>query len=161
MKNSTKNIRNQLPTYEPPLKVWEEIDNALNLQNSIQTLPTYQPSEVVWENIVADLPTIQPKVFWLKKLSLAAAVFLLIGMIWWQQQSASSEVTISYSKELIDNNLLVADWDEEEMVLTQIEGICATQNYVCTAPEFQLLEKELQELENAKSALKEAINNFG
>lgn len=161
MKDNSKNIRTQLSTYEPPPSVWAEIDNTLTLREGLQSLPTYQPPEVIWENLNADLPVASPKIFWWKKLSIAAGILFLIGMFWWYKLAAVTEPIVHYTEELIDHQLLVPDWDEDDSILLQIEEICRTQNYACKETEFSVLAEELQELNAAKSSLKEAISSYG
>ena len=68
---------------------------------------------------------------------------------------------LSYAVETVDEQLFEADWDEDENLFEEINVICQTKTYSCTVPEFQILEKELQELNEAKSDLKQAINSFG
>lgn len=164
----------RLPLHQPPDAVWSALDEALNLQKGIQQLPTHQPSELVWHNIEEGLQksTSIPiaiemnsgstsRVLWIKRISIAASFLLLFGMSWWSMNKFSNSNQFHYSQEIIDPQLLIADWDEDAEVFTQIEAICQTNNYACTAPEFQQLEQELQELNAAKSDLKQAIDDFG
>ena len=160
----------RLPMHQPPDEIWSAIDNALNLQKGIQQLPQHQPAEFIWQTIEVDLAKSvsstqnsrsSKRLFLLKKISIAASLLLLIGMSWWNLNKHANLNQFHYSQELIDPQLLVADWDEDAEVFTQIEAICQTNNYACTAPEFQQLEQELQELNAAKSDLKQAIDDFG
>ena len=159
----------RLPIYEPPAKIWQGIDNELTLQNELKQLPNHQPPALVWKNIESNLSKSASRtwssgstkrILWIKRLSIAAAILLIFGVGWWQL-NPSNATQLSYAQEKINPQLLIADWDEDTEVLTQIEAICQIKNYVCTAPEFQQLEQELQELDEAKLDLKQAIDNFG
>jgi len=164
----------RLPIYEPPDKIWQGIDNELTLQNELKQLPNHQPPALVWQKIESNLAesasrtqssgsTNTGNIFnirWIKRLSIAAAVLLIFGVGWWQL-TPSNATQLSYTQEKINPQLLIADWDEDTEALTQIEAICEIKSYVCKAPKFQQLEQELQELDEAKLDLKQAIENFG
>ena len=160
----------RLPMHQPPDEIWSAIDNALHLQKGIQQLPQHQPAESIWQTIELDLAKSVSstqssgstrRLFWIKRMSIAASFLLLVGMCWWSMNKFSNSNQFHYSQELINTQLLIADWDEDAEVFTQIEAICQTKTYVCSAPEFQELEQELQELNAAKLDLKQAINDFG
>jgi len=136
----------RLPTYQPPDEIWLALDKELNLQKGLQQLPEHQPSELVWETI---------------GLSIAASFLLLIGITWWRLNQIGMTQQFQYAQETIDVQLLEADWDEDGEALAQIEAICKAKAYTCALPEFQELEQELAELNEAKSDLKQAIDNFG
>ncbi len=160
----------RLPLHQPPDAVWSAVDEALNLQKGIQRLPNHQPAELVWHSIEKNLVesasiTLSSgstrRLLWTKKISIAASFLLVSVMSWWAINKFSNTNQFHYTQEIIDPQLLIADWDEDAEVFTQIEAICQTKNYACTAPEFQQLEQELQELNAAKSDLKQAIDDFG
>lgn len=160
----------RLPTHQPPDAIWSAIENELDLQKGLQQLPTHQPAELVWQHIEGNLGKNTSigtssgstrRLFWIKKISLAASFLLFFGMSWWGINQFSNSNQFHYTQEIINPQLLIADWDEDAEVLTQIEAICQTKNYACTAMEFQQLEQELQELNEAKSDLKQAIDDFG
>jgi len=161
----------RLPTYQPPDEIWLALDKELNLQKGLQQLPEHQPSELVWETIESNLAenasrtwssgSTQHRLFWLKRLSIAASFLLLIGIVWWRLNQTGTTQQFQYAEETIDVQLLEADWDEDGEALAQIEAICKAKAYTCALPEFQQLEEELAELNEAKSDLKQAINNFG
>ncbi|MFK7978823.1 MAG: hypothetical protein AB8G86_02475 [Saprospiraceae bacterium] len=156
----------QLPTYQPPDEIWLAVDKELDLQKEVSQLPTHQPPKLVWESIEANLvndasSVKQPRLFWLKRLSIAASFLLLIGASWWIINQATTTESFQYAQETIDVQLLEADWDEDGEALAQIEAICKAKIYTCALPEFQQLEQELEELNEAKSDLKQAIDDFG
>ena len=168
----------RLPIYEPPDQIWQGIENELTLQNKLKKLPNRQPPALLWRKIEANLVESvsipiaigansgstntgsTSNIRWIKRLSIAAAVLLIFGGGWWEL-NPSNVTQLSYAQEKINPQLLIADWDEDMDALNQIEAICQTKNYICTAPEFLELEQELQELNEAKLDLKQAIDNFG
>jgi len=147
------------------------MDKELNLQKGLQQLPKHQPPALVWETIELNLTesasrnqrsgSTQHRLFWLKRLSIAASFLLLIGIGWWVRNQARTTQQFQYAQETIDLQLLETDWDEDGEALAQIEAICKAKAYTCALPEFQQLEQELAELNEAKSDLKQAIDNFG
>lgn len=164
----------RLPVYEPPNEVWSAIASELDLQKGLQRLPNHQPKEFVWEAIEANLVkntsasiNIKPnanktsRIFWIKKLSIAASILFILSTSWWIKKDVFTQDKFQYTQETINAQLLVADWDEDGEALTQIKAICEDKNYACTAPEFQQLRQELEELNEAKLDLKQAIDNFG
>ncbi len=160
----------QLPIYEPPNEVWSVIANELDLQKKLQTLPNHPPKEFVWETIEMNLAKSASRtqssgstqrIFLVKRLGIAASILFMLGISWWIMTDAFTQNKFQYTQETINAQLLVADWDEDGEALTQIKAICEVKNYACTAPEFQQLEQELNELNEAKSDLKQAIDDFG
>lgn len=169
-----KKVVTQLPIYKPPNELWSAIDNELDLHKRLQALQNHQPKEFVWKaietNLVKDISssiTINTntnktsRTFLVKRLSIAASILFILGISWWIMTDIFTQNKFQYTQETIDRQLLLADWDEDGEVLTQIKAICENKNYACTAPEFQQLEQELNELNEAKSDLKQAIDDFG
>lgn len=155
----------QLPTHQPPDAIWLAMDKELNLRKGVRQLPEHQPPTLVWEGIEANLVkntgSVKSRLFWLKRLSIAASFLLLIGASWWISNQRTTAESFQYAQETIDLQLLEADWDEDEEALAQIEAICKAKTYTCALPEFQQLEQELEELNEAKLDLKQAIDDFG
>jgi len=159
-KNNLKKAITRLSTYEPPKNVWRAIDNELNLQKNIKALPQYTPNDELWENINQQLPAKRTSIFSIKKWAIAATILFCVGVnFWWYQQTNTT--SLSYALETVEQQLLAADWDDDELLFDEINTICQTKTYSCTIPEFQLLKTELKELNDAKSDLKQAINSFG
>ncbi len=162
----------KLPQYKPESLVWLAIDAELevmekesSLQNAINELPTYNPADALWENIDASLEVDQKKarrVFWLKRISSAAAViaFLLIGNFIFNQNNQEN-VTITYSQELIEEDLFKQDWDEDDDAFETVMAFCKTENIVCQLPEFVVLKSELEDLNDAREELKQALEHYG
>jgi len=150
----------RLPHYEPPDTIWTAINTELDFNEKIKDLPVYTPKEEVWEQINQQLSTHEAPVFSIKKWAIAATILLCLSINFWLYHQPKS-ASLSYAVENIDQQLFEADWDEDESLFEEINAICQTNTYSCTLQEFQVLEKELNELNVAKSDLKQAINNFG
>lgn len=155
-----KKALNQLPNHEPSDAIWSTLEKELDGQSKLQTLPTYEPSDGLWAAIETDLPTKRSSIFWLKRISLAASVLLILG-VFYTKFTATTTVQISYHQEEIKEHLLLNDWEEDGDVVAEIEAICSAQKYLCSAADFQSLQEELTELEMAKSELKTALDNYG
>ena len=152
----------RLPSYEPPASSWENIQQGIALQEGVQQLPTYTPPETIWDNIETNLPVTSPKVkvAWSIKWAVAAAILLLFGTTWWINSLPTKSAEFRYSMEVIDAQLLQEDWDDDT-VLAEIEAICEVKRFTCLDEQFQHLEQELTELNEAKSQLKIAIADYG
>jgi len=162
-----------LPQYEPEALVWLAIDAELDvfekenkLQNVIEELPVYSPSDSIWENIDAELEADKAKsgrVVWLKRISSAAAViaFLLIGNFIFIQNNGQENVTISFSQEVVEEDFLKKDWNDDDDAFEMVIAFCKTENIVCELPEFIGLKSELEELNEAREELKEALEHYG
>lgn len=159
-KNILKQTITRLQEYTPPKEIWTAIDTELGFRNTINTLPNYTPKNEVWEQINQQLPTKKVTVFSLKKWAIAATVLLCFSISFWLYHRPTT-APLQYAIENIDQQLFEADWDEDESLFEEINAICQTKSYSCTIPEFQSLEKELNELNEAKSDLKQALNSFG
>jgi hypothetical protein len=163
----------ELPQYEPEALVWLAIDGELeviekedNLQNAINELPTYNPSDSLWENIDAELEADIKKagrVVWLKRISSVAAVivFLIVGNFIFNQNNSQENITISYSQEVVEDDFLKQDWDEDDDAFEMVMAYCKTENIVCELPEFIVLKTELEDLNNAREELKNALDHYG
>jgi hypothetical protein len=56
---------------------------------------------------------------------------------------------------------LKQDWDEDEDAFDMVLAFCKTENIVCELPEFVTLKSELEELNNAREELKQALDHYG
>lgn len=163
----------KLPQYEPESLVWLAIDAELeviekenSLQNAINELPVYSPADSLWENIDAELEADVKKagrVVWLKRISSAAAViaFLVIGNFMFNQNDGEESITISYSQELVEDDILKQDWDEDNDAFEMVMAFCKTENIVCELPEFISLKTELEDLNIAREEVKNALDHYG
>jgi len=160
----------ELEQHEPPNSVWDNIQNDLVLQKSIAELPEYAPPASVWDNIESELPAAQPqrtgRVVPLRRwVRYAAAAAVLIALTIFGLNSISVENTpdsqLSYSVETVEDDVLKKDWNEDEDAFDYLLNICKERVLACDNPEFKSLKMELEELNDAKAMLEEAIGAYG
>ncbi len=163
----------KLPQHEPDVLNWLTIDAELevfenedDLQNAVNELPAYSPADSLWDNIENELETDRKKsgrVVWLKRISSAAAViiFVVAGNFMFNQKAQQERITISYSQEFVEDDLLKQDWDEDNDAFEMVMAFCETENIVCTLPEFVILKTELEDLNIAREEVKTALDHYG
>lgn len=159
-----------LEEYEPPSSVWDNIQNDLVLQKSVAELPVYEPPTSVWENIAKELPSEKPqrtgRVVTMKKwVRYAAAAAILGALTIFGLNLISTETTneaqLTYSVETVEDDVLKKDWNEDEDAFEYLLNICKERVLACENPEFKSLKLELEELNDAKAMLEEAIGAYG
>ena len=155
----------QLPAYEPPMGIWEDIQTALDadqmLQNQLPALPTYTPPDAVWDAIELQLPK-QRRFGRVLMLRLAAAAVLL-GMaigVWWLTGVRAEEAIIVQTQEIADPNILETTQAPEDSAFLFVQKFCETQVPICQDPAFEALKTELDELSEAKEALRAALGSY-
>jgi hypothetical protein len=160
----------EMPEYEPPNLVWNNIQNDLVLQKGIAELPEYAPPASVWAHISETLKTTESKpngrVVSMRKwmrYAAAAAVIGIVTVIGINQfgTTATSDGQLTYSVETVDEDLLKKDWNEDEDAFEYLMNICKERVIACENPEFKSLKIELEELNDAKAMLEEAIGSYG
>lgn len=164
-----------LPDYEPNDETWEKIEAELRGLDGILPknlglkLPEHDPPEHVWDAIARQLE-IQPNekgrvvsIGWKKALALAASFALILFAVFFlkNKETQNDEYTISYAVESLDPLLAAQDWDEDEAAFQQFLEICEAKKYICEQPAFRQLQSELEELTEAKAALKVAVGDYG
>lgn len=162
----------KLPDYDPPTMIWDAIDKKLDiaeaeqpLQTILKELPTYEPPSLVWDSIEAQLPPVKEakviKLTWRRWVAAAAmvGVMLLAGIFVFNQNNET--VTIAYSEEVRNTEALKPDWYEDEDAFETILAICKTQTFTCEEPLFKSLKVELEELNEARTALEEVMGDYG
>jgi hypothetical protein len=155
----------QLPAYEPPMGIWEEIQTALDadqvLQEQLPGLPIHTPPDAIWDAIEHQLPK-QPRFGRVLFLRLAAAAVLLgmaIGM-WWLTGGRAEEAVIVQTQEIADPNILETTQAPEDSAFLFVQKFCETQVPICQDPAFEALKTELDELSEAKEALRTALGSY-
>ena len=175
-KNKLDRAIKQLPSYKAPAKFWKGIEWGLDqmqseevLQQSIEELPKYEAPDQVWDNIDQQLQQIpeqnEVKLSWFSLATRAAAAAAVIGLAFigmqWLVSVEKETIAYSYSVETVDEQLLNADWDEDEMAFEMITEFCKTQQVICEEPLFRSLQDELEELNTAKADLLLAMEHYG
>ena len=165
----------RLPGYEPPELVWNNIEQQLDqiaceqpLQQAIRQLRTYEPPEFIWERIDANLnektkvpaPVVRRL---LPRLTAAAAVILLLiaAINFWPAQQASPQIVYS----VVEKNTAVAtfavDWNEDEALINEVITLFEQSPKALNASNYQTLQEELTELNEAKEELEMIIQKYG
>ena len=165
-----------LKEYEPPSSLWENINMELELgrdeivsKEMLMDLPEHDPPESVWNNVSQRLDQ-NPKVRrlapgWKRGFAVAASLALLFCANYFinsgLESHESESISLTYSTETIDDQLLVNDWEQDEEAFAMYKELCNAKKYICEHPEFQVLQREFDELSEAVKELEFAIGDFG
>ena len=162
-----------LPEYEPPVALWESLESQMESEEWMQgvelsDLPEYNPPDTIWAGIERGLakggrPVTLLRLHWKAAASVAASVALFLAAALWLNppEHPAAEGTLSYSTEAVDPLLMNNDWDEDESAFQDFLAICETKKTICSQPVFQQLRTDLEELTDAKQAIKAAMGGFG
>lgn len=182
MKEKNKHILSEalekLPEHEPKDSLWNFIEDDLNhshsnqrLKEGLQALPVYDPPESVWNQIDSELIKSQNSEARIIKMgnrrrlfSIAAAVAVLMAAGWWifgLNGGENTDSALAFSTEILDDNLMKQDWNDDEGAFDELMTLCKVKIATCQNPEFVRLQSELDELNDAKEALNQAIGKFG
>lgn len=180
MKELNKHILSKaidsLPEHEPNDAIWDYIQDDLvhefgdaRLREKLQTLPSYDPPEMVWNHINSNLdgkPQSAARVIsfsnWRRVSAIAASFAILMFSGWWiLNTDTNTNDGLAYSTEEIDTELFKQDWDDDEGAFEELMQLCKIKLATCQEPDFQKLQAELDELNDAKIALKNALGKFG
>lgn len=167
-----------LPTYEPPLALWDDIELALDsedaLAESVQALPQYEPPDAVWQHLEAQLdaavpqkivrlaPTLRPlrrRQWWA-----AAATIALLVTAWWLLRPAAGKgelVAVQITQETVNTEVQAAAQEAEDEGFDLVATLCESKAPVCEEPDFKLLKSELDDLTLAKNDLRTALGQYG
>jgi hypothetical protein len=166
MMNKSELIKN-LPTYEPPEKVWEAIETRLPLLE----MRTYEPPVDIWESIENQLVTSEKPV---KRLSilrgvknnyawLAAASFAILvvaSFALYFNFNTKIEGNLVVTTEVVDNQLIQQNWADSDKDFALVEAFCETALPKCEEPEFKNLKTELDDLNKAREDLKNVLSVY-
>ena len=166
-----------LKEHEPPNSIWENINLEMELGQEeivsklmIHGLPEYEPPTKVWDHISSKLGKVRTaKVIafkWRKPLAIAASVALLLSAYFLINDNMpinpdEAQIALNYSIEEVDDMLLVKDWKDDEGDFELYQELCNIKKYVCEHPEFQVLQREFNELSDAVKELETAVGDFG
>jgi hypothetical protein len=162
-----------LPEYEPPVTLWDSLESLMGAEEWMQgvdlsDLPEHNPPDAIWANIERGLAkggrTVRMlTLHWKAVASVAASVALLLSAALWlnRPKESADEGILSYSTEAVDPLLMNNDWDEDEPAFQDFLAICETKKTICSQPAFQQLQTDLEELTDAKQAIKAAMGGYG
>jgi hypothetical protein len=94
MELNRENLRraiNQLPEYQPPMGLWDDITEQLNLDQALKIplreMPLYTPPDTVWEKLAEQIeqaPELTPKAQARPRFKwLLGALMLMFALGWW------------------------------------------------------------------------------
>lgn len=171
--NTLRESLQALPTYEPPLALWDEIELALDsedaLAESVQTLPQYEPPDAVWQHLEAQLEAAGPRRAVRRSLPMprlqwlaAAAVIGILTIAWWLMRPSGSEsVAVYVSQEVVNIEVQAAAQEAEDEGFDLVTELCESKAPVCEEPDFKALKTELDDLTAAKTDLRTALGQYG
>ncbi len=159
----------KLPNYEPEDQLWDKIEGGLEarkLQDALAKLPVYEPEDQVWAAIETNLPTqgttIVRRLGRVAAIAASVAVLLVAGWYLMGQIRHTGE-TITYSEEVIKGTFSTAQFvalDDDEEAFEIIQILRERNDPITASPEFQSLEQDLNELNEAKQDLIPVIHDY-
>lgn len=165
----------QLPQYQAPAGVWEEI--ALNLeqaereealQRAIRRLPEYAPPPAIWDQIEDQLeaPRQTGRLMLLKPLrwQFAAAILVLVmasGGYLLFRSSEQPDVQYLTSQESLPAAIPVTENPEDEAAFEEVTALYAQYRQQFLDPQANELEEEWAELNAARQELQQALDQYG
>jgi len=166
-KHTLQEALTRLPQYEPPKQNWDYIVADLDLdvqapawKTQLKSLPSYAPPEAAWEQIAAELPAPSAKRVRLwTRWAAAAAVALLLTVGWWQNRNTET-VQLSFSQEVISDQVMPEDWDQDEESIAEVMRLVANSPLENPA-DFDRLKEDLNELNQAKAELMALMEAYG
>jgi hypothetical protein len=146
----------QLANYEPPSKVWDNIDKELQFEEGLETtlkhLPAYTPNEKIWESIslvtrrrkiVGLQPYIRTIIWTSTAIAASVMAIFLINNIWLEKGEK-----ITYSEEIVyEEKVPVQDSLKEQMALKFIKEQCLRNETACSSTDFRDKLQELQKID--------------
>ena len=171
-KKTLREALDGLPTYRAPAGGFEAIrqrvDPEAALHRAVADLPTYEPPPRVWQQIAAQLRAgrrgARVRRLAIRSAVAAAAAVLLLVLIDPFGSGKATELagTITYSTEVLDAPIdLMAGIDEDQEAYEEILAICTAHPFSCERDHFKALRSELEELNLAHEELRAALDDFG
>lgn len=172
-----KQALHKLPEYSPSDDIWLDIVGGIiredhanaQLQQAIVSLPTYEAPALVWNNIQAQLPATQRQGRVIPMIQRWAAAAALVGAMalvatWWYGSRNADSIAYHNSTEVVNDTFLKQNQElqaEDEMAFAKVTEICEQQAFICEQPQVKRLKSELDELNDARNSLKDAIGGYG
>lgn len=159
----------ELPVYVAPNGVWNRLEQHLEqegfLHQAIAALPVYTAPDQLWNSIESELNK-GTKIRrlsswgWSVAAGIAIVVTAALGLYQWEQ--TRSHISYTYSEEKIAPLNSPQDWDAAEADVQEVQALFANFcKYQSQQEEDCALERELQELNEAKAELKDVMARFG
>lgn len=170
-RHTLKKSIGQLPEYEAPAALWDEIEAALEADEqivaSVAGLPQYNAPDQIWDNLESALNRESARksvpmraVF--RRLTAVAAVGLVLLCAWWlfSHQADDSE-KIVVSQELLNERLQAPLREQEDPAFQYVQTLCQSRAPICEQPGFKHLKSELDELTVARETLRRELGQYG
>ncbi|MBK7936466.1 MAG: hypothetical protein IPJ82_05005 [Lewinellaceae bacterium] len=165
--NTLQKALGQLPEYEPPTGLWDDLEAALDadglLSESARSLPQYDPPAQIWSNLENAL--VQKKAirigFSRKILAAAAVGLLLLGAWWFMSPDTSKQGRVVVTQETLNEEIRNSVQEKDDAAFEMLETLCASRAPVCEQPDFIALKSELDELSEAKKELRNTLGRYG
>ena len=179
-------IKTQLKEYNPPSFIWNNLEkeleldlkNAQNTEGGYSTTKNFpkvanfwkvvsdktknirEPNELITDNKLIKKQGLLRRLS-IQKWAIAAAMTGLIFTVFIVLKRQNTEGSnLHYSTETVDNQLLKNDWDDAQQDYEMVESICQQRIAACETPAFKTLKHELDELNEARESIKNAIGTF-
>ncbi len=166
-----------LPSYHPPEDLWHGIEKELgkdsnqDLSSALANLPSYRPPTQIWEGIQGaleqeSLQETKTKLIqfpirrgWL----IAASIALLLTASWiiYSAINMGSAEKVSYASSTIEVVPYDINFQEDEPMIIQVSDAFERSPLAQSQSNYQSLMDNLNELNMAKSAILEMMQNYG
>lgn len=176
--NTLSQSLRHLPAHTPPESLWDRLETALEegadsnhtvLAAAVAELPRLEPSPLTWLSIEHELeqqasPLARPRApryrIWVYVASgVAASVALVVAAFAFF--SGQSGDKIDYSVEPLTVSEETSSTNKEESALQLLFKKCESDKTLCANAEFARLRAELDELDDAKTQLQQALGRYG
>lgn len=164
-RNTLKEALSQLPQHPPPESLWGQIESELARQDTLGRLPSYSPPSSVWKAIETELeqPRETPR-FRLRRLFWPAAASVAAIVAWFLLFPSGGDglqPVYSYAIERANLELLENDWDSDDQAMKTVVEQFSRDPVAKRQEEYGRILKEWQELEEAKSEVREVMSRYG
>lgn len=159
-----------MPQHSAPKRVWQELElrlEQLDAPMAIEwsALPEHKAPQRTWAIISEELQPRKEAISWKGKAwrwSAAAAVAATIAGVWTfvlPSNAIGNELT--YSEEIIEMDEAAQKPHAEQRAMEIVQASCVSNISACSSEEFKNLQNELDELEDAKTKLENALGAYG
>lgn len=157
-----------LPSYEPPARVWDSLEQQLtgqqHLQDQLCQLPTYQPPTRVWDAIENELQqSAKPQQVIGRRRRFWPAAALLAGLclgLWWLSQPSTTHTRIEYSTAWQTVALPATDTGDTDATFTSLLA-AAERSPVSDRAAVQQLRQEYEEITAARREVQTILQRYG
>ncbi|MDZ7879488.1 MAG: hypothetical protein U5L45_17560 [Saprospiraceae bacterium] len=167
-------LKTQLKEYNPPPLIWDNL--SLELEKDAKSTQNTEGgylldnnskiNELITNELIADnKPIKKQSVFrrlslqrWAMAATMTGLIFALFILL--KRSNTEGGANLKFSTEIVDNQLLKNDWDDAELDYKMVETLCQQHIAACETPSFKTLKHELDELNQARESVKNAIGAF-